>query len=844
MSLKVWLPLNGNLENKGTDIITITNNGAITDSAGKTGMCYSFNGSTSYISLSGSKLFQIFTGGTQQFSITMWVYHADATRGILFGDYSTSGAINFNIELSTSHGIRFYWAGSPDTSPSNATVAASEWTHVALTYNGTKIQSYINGVAKGSWSGTLGTKNKTSGEFRLGRDSRSDSTAFNGKLNDVRIYDHCLSAAEVKEISQGLVLHYKLNDEYCIPTTNLLGTNSEKFTGIWRSYGFGSHGEITTANIPPALSGEVGLVTNKDNGTYSAEIATSVGNTVMNKGDTLTFSAYVKGNGNTVGKTGNIHLYNTNGTNTISTGSSFIFTNEWQRVKYTLTWTYDNPSNASANCYVYCARAQGESFYISNCQLERGNIMTGFTNGIRDTNIIYDNSGYNNNGSTLNTISLSDDTVRYNYSTNLVNGNSMINCGRGGMVTDSITVNIWCKYSSWSNPVSCTEGGGWNMESNGGSITFPVYISSVGYVHSKNGTNAEQLPPADYANAWHMFTGTYNKVDKTVSLYVDGILKQQNVASSGNNIAYHSSNCIWIGAEATSSNTTASNGMAGLFSDFRIYATALSADDIKSLYQMGAAVDNKGCLHSYELKEWQENIIHNAEVSRTLLQFTDGLSKYTQANCQVTLTADGYHIYRPPNLTVANDGNTMWGGLKLVNQSSDTIAAYNATRDNIWNLQQNHTYIWSFHVKGQTSNAVNPSIQSNMGWDRIAGIGPNPTTLAVDGLPQDFNGEKDCLIIFTITDAIVKTATENKSNYVQGTDYLSYRDLALNFTYTSTGTLGTDIYITNLRLYDITSHMAEFTKRGQSNFYDFVEQMDKCEIRKNSELLSTNFIEF
>jgi hypothetical protein len=69
----------------------------------------------------------------------MWVFHADTTRAILFGDYSTSGGIGFNIELSTSHAVRFYWNGSPDTYPANAVVAASGWTHIALTYNGTKL---------------------------------------------------------------------------------------------------------------------------------------------------------------------------------------------------------------------------------------------------------------------------------------------------------------------------------------------------------------------------------------------------------------------------------------------------------------------------------------------------------------------------------------------------------------------------------------------------------------------------------------------------------------------------------------------------------------------------------
>ena len=219
MSLKVWLPLNGNLKNQGLSSATIIASGAEAVSGGKLGgQTYSFDGTDDYISIDSSSLYDCFKGGEYPFTIAMWIYFNETTgeRGVLFGDYNLSGAINFNLEINSdsnwNNDIRFYWAGSPDYRATDTAITSNTWVHLAVTYSGTQLKFYKNGILINTRDGTLSSKNKASGAFYLGRDSRTGATAFNGKLNDVRIYDECLSDKEIKEIYKTLILHYKLDN--------------------------------------------------------------------------------------------------------------------------------------------------------------------------------------------------------------------------------------------------------------------------------------------------------------------------------------------------------------------------------------------------------------------------------------------------------------------------------------------------------------------------------------------------------------------------------------------------------------------------------------------------------
>lgn len=219
-------------------------------------------------------------------------------------------------------------------------------------------------------------------------------------------------------------------------------------------------------------------------------------------------------------------------------------------------------------------------------------------------------------------------------------------------------------------------------------------------------------------------------------------------------------------------------------------------------------------------------------------KFEKGLSSYTQSNCQVTLTEKGYRIYRPPNLTVANNGNTMWGGLVLRPWTNDSNF-----------LIKGHTYIMMFHVKGQSSNnATDIYWTNNCGWGGH-GLDPAPTNVYIDNIGENFNGEKEVVYKFTVSDDIMKTCTSSYSSFVEGTQYNSYRDFKFGFGYTSTGTLGTDLYVTNLRLYDITNsnNVIDVTKAGIVTGCEFVESTTplngKANFFSSGEILTQNFIE-
>jgi hypothetical protein len=217
----------------------------------------------------------------------------------------------------------------------------------------------------------------------------------------------------------------------------------------------------------------------------------------------------------------------------------------------------------------------------------------------------YDCSGYGNNGTVTGTLTVNTDSPRYTTST-VFNGSSSINAGHGAKVKDAITVCAWAYMGTWTvnhRIISCTQSGGWTFYAPSSALQFYIGTGTSSNVYKGAGT----ITAAQLTSGWHQFVGTYDGLN--VKLYVDGTLNQSVTAySTKTPIYYNTSAPIWVGAESQASNTPTSPYFNGRISDVRVYATALSADDIKELYNTSAFITNNGTIGAYEFNESESNV--------------------------------------------------------------------------------------------------------------------------------------------------------------------------------------------------------------------------------------------
>lgn len=544
MSLQVWLPLNGNLDNQGLSDVVVVNNGATVDNNGKIGKCYKCSGD-SRISFPS---FNWMTMKPQNnFSFFFWA--KGTTTGWLFACSA------WEFRLCPGY-IQIHLAGNGQyPARYTSTFDSNTWYHLGFTWSGNngKLLLYLNGFKVAESDVPSSANFDIASTFNLPYDGPR-------YLNDIRIYDHCLSPREVKEISKGLVLHYSLSG---IGGENLVNTSSSLIAGGNTSV---SDNTVTLKYKTGGALDTYFYLKITENLISGNTYAISCDASGLANGESCSFGMISQGSGKNF-------IINKNGRN-----SAILV-----------------PSSDVSDKFIFDDVSKGTSnIVLSNFKIEIGSKATPWcpnetdmlysTLGYSD-NIEYDTSGYENNGTKTGTIKWSGDTPRYSGSYIPTTSSTYITTPlTTSGYSNSYTFSYWAKISDMGNKMVWGFGNGnrLNIYPTGSTFCWNTGDGSSNPFQN-NGTNVDYTP---YNGAWHHYVVTGDGT--TTTLYIDG--EKKGTAKAYKAIT---GTQLYISGWDTSTSYKWTNGY---ISDFRLYATCLSATDIKELYNAPISITDNGVL--------------------------------------------------------------------------------------------------------------------------------------------------------------------------------------------------------------------------------------------------------
>jgi glucose/arabinose dehydrogenase/chitodextrinase len=196
-------------ENTGTTTADGSGNGntatlvnAPTWTAGQTGhgSALSFDGTNDNLTVPNSTSLNI---AGSAITLSMWLKPTaaggdHALIGKFWNAGMTSPYYQYGIEMQSGNTVPVFEVGTSsglrETSLGSA-ISTTAWTHLAIVFNGTQVQFYVNGalVSTKALSATLTARTNI---MRMGADA-SPGQYYKGLLDDVRIYNRALSASEV-----------------------------------------------------------------------------------------------------------------------------------------------------------------------------------------------------------------------------------------------------------------------------------------------------------------------------------------------------------------------------------------------------------------------------------------------------------------------------------------------------------------------------------------------------------------------------------------------------------------------------------------------------------------------
>ena len=621
MALQVWLPLNGNLNNQGLKDVNVTNNGAVVNSGGKIGNCYEFNiasssSGTKYIRLENPITDLIESG--QSFSFACFIkisgsFYSNGCGLISCSVYKSSGVALCLKATKTlcvqicDDGTELEWV------PTMTALTNDTWHHICVTYNKSlnQLAAYINGILVDTKT-TTQTWRAGNTKVAIGVGTQGGwGYTLPGYMNDVRIYNHCLSSKEVNEISKALLVHYKLDGDTSVENlftgtamtpdvrAGFVNNGSTDWTKPFRYY----NGSTAIHTFSDTVPGEdtIKLSTTGNLGIAFVRSAAD-----MNLDSSAYYTISCKAKCSTSGKKLCIGLsYYTTSNSWVWRGGNnakaFSAVNTWQT--FTLKFKPDANTQYICYCFTVAGTANGTAtFTIKECKLEKGSSATAWTPSKLDSvaplfykNPGYDCSGYCRNGEIIDNAGVAtggrfNNSIKNSASTLL---KSQVNIP----ALETITFSWWQKVETWGYQSS-------GLFATSNNSSYPSDYSTTACAHRDVGfdlcTEAGTHVRLGYSwlssngstlvGSWHHMAITYNNAIAT--LFVDGT----SVATTDLSGALKHFDYLYIG-------NSLNRYTIGAYSDFRIYGTALTPEQVLELYNTAAFVDNKQNIETFEFDE-------------------------------------------------------------------------------------------------------------------------------------------------------------------------------------------------------------------------------------------------
>lgn len=620
--LVLHLPLTGDIHNQGlleeetyrAQDLTYSDNG-------KLGKCLQFNGDPkqilSFVNIPKKKNNFTWACWIKQTNRTSTVYQKTTQYVLSMG--RDCGTIGFNIRMINGY-LNIHLGSGEDTdattSITNKAITIQElqlniWYHICCIVDNESVNVYINGeLVKTFLLVDISYRSNSYGYFTIGKMGYNNNNTsayfpFNGLIQDVRVYDTAISPRQIKEISKGLVCHYPLGEvDGKIGGRNLIknGKGNVK-AGFFKNFPTvtDEYGEFTLKSKKTykgiILDGFVYECRDYPVGekyTWSYDIMYTAWNfpTGSNRGELWMGQRYVNAPS---GETATGVWRGVTQHNLPVVGQNGCELNKWYHVKQTVTIPQQASSNVGQQGIIsfYNSNANVEASFtarIKNVKLEKSSTAIPWTPAPEDDasfydNVIYDTSGYCNNGSVTDSTcpTWSSDTPRYKGSY-VFNGNKQVIDTPNVFHQEDITISFWFKRLKDTNTRQFlfTIWEGFSCELTADDI--PLFRIATDVSHAVDALSDKKITVND---GWTHFCGVYKNGEYS-KIYINGQLKKSVSSASKIYWNIHSSKIGIYNSLNTYYN--------GQISDVRIYATALSDSDILELYQSSASVDNNGNL--------------------------------------------------------------------------------------------------------------------------------------------------------------------------------------------------------------------------------------------------------